>query len=61
VYPVRYEPGFYIPADGIVDSHRREHLKSYKLTCKFGRFYNDDYSDEFIVSLIVDEECSLET
>jgi hypothetical protein len=24
-----YEPGFYIPEDGILHSHRRENLKSY--------------------------------
>jgi hypothetical protein len=29
VSPVRYELGFYIPKDGILHSHRREHLKSY--------------------------------
>jgi hypothetical protein len=28
VSPVKYEPGFYIPEDGILHSHRREHLKS---------------------------------
>jgi hypothetical protein len=28
VSPVRYELGFYIPEDGILHSHRREHLKS---------------------------------
>jgi amino acid transporter len=26
VFPVRYEPGFYIPEDGIFHSHRRENL-----------------------------------
>jgi hypothetical protein len=29
VSPVRYELGFYIPGDGILESHRRENLKSY--------------------------------
>jgi hypothetical protein len=29
VSPVRYELGFYIPEDGILHSHRREHRKSY--------------------------------
>jgi hypothetical protein len=29
VSPVKYELGFYIPEDGILHSHRREHLKSY--------------------------------
>jgi hypothetical protein len=29
VSPVRYELGFYIPEDGILDSHRHENLKSY--------------------------------
>jgi hypothetical protein len=29
VSPVRYELGFYIPEDGILHSHCREHLKSY--------------------------------
>jgi hypothetical protein len=29
VSPVNYELGFYIPADGILHSHRRENLKSY--------------------------------
>jgi hypothetical protein len=27
--PVRYELGFYNPADGILHSHRREKLRSY--------------------------------
>jgi hypothetical protein len=27
---VRYELHFYIPEDGILHSHRREYLKSYK-------------------------------
>jgi hypothetical protein len=27
--PVKYELGFYIPEDGILHSHRRQHLKSY--------------------------------
>jgi hypothetical protein len=30
VSPVRYELGFYIPEEGILHSHRREHLKPYK-------------------------------
>jgi hypothetical protein len=29
VSPVKYELRFYIPEDGILHSHRREHLKSY--------------------------------
>jgi hypothetical protein len=29
VSPVRYEPGFYIPEDGILQSHCRENLKPY--------------------------------
>jgi hypothetical protein len=29
VSPVRYELGFYIPEDGILHSHRHEHLKCY--------------------------------
>jgi hypothetical protein len=29
VSPVRYELGSYIPEDDILDSHRRENLKSY--------------------------------
>jgi hypothetical protein len=29
VSPVKYELGFYIPEDGILNSHRRENLKSY--------------------------------
>jgi hypothetical protein len=28
VSPVKYEPGFYIPEDGILHSHRHEILKS---------------------------------
>jgi hypothetical protein len=28
--PVKYELGFCIPEDGILYSHRRENLKSYK-------------------------------
>jgi hypothetical protein len=31
VSPVRYELGFYIPEDGLLHIHRREHLKSYTL------------------------------
>jgi hypothetical protein len=27
--PLKYELGFYIPEDGILQSHRRENLKSY--------------------------------
>jgi hypothetical protein len=30
VSPVKYEQGFYIPEDGILHSHRRENVKSYK-------------------------------
>jgi hypothetical protein len=30
VSPVKYEMGFYIPEDGILHSHCRENLKSYK-------------------------------
>jgi hypothetical protein len=30
VSPVKYELGFYIPEDGVLHSHRRESLKSYK-------------------------------
>jgi hypothetical protein len=30
VSPVKYEVGFYITEDGILHSHRRENLKSYK-------------------------------
>jgi hypothetical protein len=30
VFPVRYELGFYIPEDGVLHSHRRENLRSYK-------------------------------
>jgi hypothetical protein len=29
VSPLRYELGFYIPEDGILQSHRRENLKTY--------------------------------
>jgi hypothetical protein len=29
VSPVKYELGFYIPEDGILDTHCRENLKSY--------------------------------
>jgi hypothetical protein len=29
VSPVKYELGFYIPEDDILNSHRREHIKSY--------------------------------
>jgi hypothetical protein len=31
VSPVKYELSFYIPEDGIFDSHRRGNLKSHKL------------------------------
>jgi hypothetical protein len=27
--PVRYELVFYVPEDGVLNSHRRENLKSY--------------------------------
>jgi hypothetical protein len=30
VSPVRYELGFYMSEDGILHSHRREDLKSYR-------------------------------
>jgi hypothetical protein len=30
VFPVRYELRFYIPEDGIIHSHCRDDLKSYK-------------------------------
>jgi hypothetical protein len=30
VFPVSYELGSYIPGDGILHSHRRENLKSFK-------------------------------
>jgi hypothetical protein len=29
VPPVTYDPGFYIPEDGVLHSHCRENLKSY--------------------------------
>jgi hypothetical protein len=29
VFHARYEPGFYIPEDGILHSHRPENLKCY--------------------------------
>jgi hypothetical protein len=29
VFPVRYELGFYVPEDGILNSCRRDNLKSY--------------------------------
>jgi hypothetical protein len=32
VFPVKYVLGFHIPEDGIIRSHRRENLKSYKIT-----------------------------
>jgi hypothetical protein len=31
VFPVRYKLDFYIPKEGILHSHRRENLKSYKI------------------------------
>jgi hypothetical protein len=31
VSPVKYELGFYIPLDGILHTHRRGNLKSYKV------------------------------
>jgi hypothetical protein len=34
VSPVRYELRFHIPEDGILHSHRRGNLKSYKFTMK---------------------------
>jgi hypothetical protein len=36
--PVRYELGFYTPEDGILHSHRREHLKSYMLKPISGKY-----------------------
>jgi hypothetical protein len=29
VFPVRYDLSFYIPEEGILNSHRRENLKFY--------------------------------
>jgi hypothetical protein len=48
VSSVRYELGFYIPENGILHSHRRENLKSYKhlstlLLCKICGFHGGDY------------------
>jgi hypothetical protein len=31
VPPARYEVGFYVPEDGILNNHLRENLKSYKM------------------------------
>jgi hypothetical protein len=31
MFPARYELGFYIPEDGILHSHRRENLRSYRM------------------------------
>jgi hypothetical protein len=41
VSPVKYELGFYIPEDGILHNHRREHLKSY-----------NDLVDQIIIIII---------
>jgi hypothetical protein len=35
VFPLKYEPVFYIPEDGILHSHRCENLKSYIETTAF--------------------------
>jgi hypothetical protein len=35
VFPLRYELGFYISEDGILHSHRREHLFSSTVSSKF--------------------------
>jgi hypothetical protein len=39
VSPVRYEPGLYIPEDGILHSHRRENLKSYRIVESFTSYF----------------------
>jgi hypothetical protein len=35
MFPVRYNPGFYIPEDGILHSHRRGSLKFYMVLASF--------------------------
>jgi hypothetical protein len=42
--PVKYELGFYVPEDGILHSHRREHLKPYigKIMFAVSSFHNVD-------------------
>jgi hypothetical protein len=43
VSPVRYELGFYIPEDCILQSHRRGNLKSYVASFELGSTVNKDY------------------
>jgi hypothetical protein len=35
VSPVRYELSFYVPEDGILHSHRRGNIKSYRIFLDF--------------------------
>jgi hypothetical protein len=35
VFPLRHELGFYIPEDGILHSHRRENLRSFRDNFRF--------------------------
>jgi hypothetical protein len=42
VSPVKYELGFYIPEDDILDSHRRENLESYLALLYFTILYFND-------------------
>jgi hypothetical protein len=39
VSPVKYELGFYIPEDDILNSHRRENLKSYVQFSSFNQIF----------------------
>jgi hypothetical protein len=57
VSPVKYEQGFYIPEDGILRSHRREHLKSYICSTRH-RFYEQKLGSVTIVCAVFEPEAS---
>jgi hypothetical protein len=47
VSPVRYELGSYIPEDDILDSHRRENLKSHIGRILMGRYPRRGFHSKF--------------
>jgi hypothetical protein len=52
--PVKYELDFHIPEDGILHSHRRENLKSYKtniVCCNYARWAFEN-ANSFLICYI---------
>jgi hypothetical protein len=49
VSPVKYELGLYIPEDGILHSHRRKNLKSYKKASVLPHFSAPVYTDKMSI------------